>query len=283
MNARRNDPLDPYAQATEVVRVRDPDRYIADLFAPSSARRHLFALHAFDVETARVRSVVSEPALGEIRLQWWRDAIANGSGGGHPTAAALIETITRFNLPVDAFMHLLEARVFDLYDDAMPTLNDLEGYAGETAGALIQMAAIILAAGHDPGSAEAAGHAGVALALVGLLRALPVYTARGQCYLPLGMMRVRGLSRETMAAGELTPELGSLLRDLRTIARQHLSEAERALAEADPAVTPAFLPLALVEPYLERMDRDDYNPFAGPVEVPRWKRQWILWRAARKM
>jgi phytoene synthase len=180
-------------------------------------------------------------------------------------------------------MRLLEARTFDLYDDAMPTLNDLEGYAGETASALIQMAAVVLAAGHDPMSAEAAGHAGVALALTSLLRALPVHTARGQCYLPLGMMRVRGFSRETLAAGAMTPELASLLRDLRTIARQHLAEAERALAEADPAVAPAFLPLALVRPYLERMDRDDYDPFAGPVEVPRWKRQWILWRAARRM
>jgi phytoene synthase len=73
-----------------------------------------------------------------------------------------------------------------------------------------------------------------------------------------------------------------LLADLRTIVRQHLTEAERELADVDPVVKPAFLPLALVQPYLERMDRKDYDPFAG-VEIAPWRRQWIVWRAARKM
>ena len=44
-----------------------------------------------------------------------------------------------------AFDRLLDARVFDLYDDPMPSLNDLEGYAGDTESALIQLGAIILA------------------------------------------------------------------------------------------------------------------------------------------
>ena len=52
-----------------------------------------------------------------------------------------------FGLPLAAFDNLLEARIFDLYDDPMPTLNDLEGYAGETASALIQLGAMILAGG----------------------------------------------------------------------------------------------------------------------------------------
>ena len=71
----------------------DRDRYLADLFAPARGAPHLFALHAFNAEVARVRDAVSEPTLGEIRLQWWRDAIASGDGGGNPVAAALIETI----------------------------------------------------------------------------------------------------------------------------------------------------------------------------------------------
>ena len=59
--------------------------------------------------------------------------------------------------------------VFDLYDDTMPTLNDLEGYCGETSSSLIRLGAMILADGSDPGAADAAGHAGVAYALTGLL------------------------------------------------------------------------------------------------------------------
>jgi phytoene synthase len=50
---------------------------------------------------------------------------------------------------------------------------------------------------------------------------------------------------------------------------------------APPAVTPALLPVALVRPTLARMERRSYDPFA-PVEIARWRRQWLLWRAARR-
>ena len=50
------------------------------------------------------------------------------------------------------FDDYLEARIFDLYDDPMPTRADLEGYCGETASALIQLAAMVL----DPRGGAAA-------------------------------------------------------------------------------------------------------------------------------
>ncbi|MEJ0098091.1 MAG: phytoene/squalene synthase family protein [Bauldia sp.] len=276
-------PADPFARAGEAVRAADRDRYIADLFAPESAHPHLFALHAFNAEVARVREVVSDPKLGEIRLQWWRDAIVDGAAAGHPIATALNRTIAEFALPTDAFGRLLDARIFDLYDDPMPTLNDLEGYAGDTSSSLIQLAAIVLAGGRDPGTAEAAGHAGVAYALTGIMRAVPIHAARGQLYLPQAMVAARGIDTAALFAGSVTPELRALLADLRTIARQHLAEAERGIADLAPPVSAAFLPLALVKPYLDRMDRPGYDPFSGAVELPPWRRQWILWRAARRM
>lgn len=85
--------MDAYAHVTELVRTRDKDRYLADLFAPEPTRKHLHALHAFAIEVAEVRDKVREPLPGELRLQWWRDAIAAGEGQGNPLAAALIETI----------------------------------------------------------------------------------------------------------------------------------------------------------------------------------------------
>jgi phytoene synthase len=272
---------DPYERAAETVRTQDRDRYLADLFAPQDVRRHLFALHAFNVEVARIRNVVSDPGLGEIRMQWWRDAIVSGAAGGHPIARALIETVRQFSLPTSALHRLLDARVFDLYDDPMPSLNDLEGYAGDTTSALMQLAAIVLAGGKDPGTADASGHAGVAYALTGIMRSLPRNAPRGQTFLPNEMLLVRGVDPQAFAAGRATPELRSLLTDIRTIARQHLVAAEREIAEFAPVLKPAFLPLALVRPYLDRMDREDYDPFVG-VEFAPWRRQWIIWRAARR-
>ena len=58
------------------VRRHDRARYLSSLFAPDERREDLFALYAFNLEVAKTAEVVSEPMLGQIRLQWWREAIA---------------------------------------------------------------------------------------------------------------------------------------------------------------------------------------------------------------
>jgi 15-cis-phytoene synthase len=273
--------MDEYEHCARTARELDRDRYIADLFAPQPARQHLFALHAFSAEVARIRDMVSDPVLGEIRLQWWRDALLGG-GGGHPVATALIETIRTFALPLGGFEGLLDARIFDLYDDQMPSLRDLEGYTGETSSALIQLGAIVLAGGHDPRVAGAAGHAGVAYGLTGLMRALPIHAARGQCYLPADIAAAHGFDRAMLGAGRATPELLATLAELRAIARDHLAKAMPEIAAMPVSLKPAFLPVALVAPSLDRMDRPGYDPFSGSPDLAPWRRQWIIWRASRR-
>jgi phytoene synthase len=68
---------------------------------------------------------------------------------------------------------------------------------------------------------------------------------------------------------------------MRRKAREHLAQAERAADDIPAAALPALLPVALVQPVLERMERADYDPFV-PVETPQWRRQWRLWRAAAR-
>lgn len=274
--------MDPYAHCAATLRQRDRDRYVADLFAPQSPRRHLFALHAFASEVARVRDMVSEPGLGEIRLQWWRDALTAGPQAGHPIATALNQTIADCAMPYAAFAMLIDAREFDLYDDPMPTFDDLEGYAGQTTSSLLHLSAAVLAGERDPGSTEAAGHAGVALTLTAVMRALPLHAARGQCYLPQDLMVAHGLEHTALLAGATTPALTATLAELRSIAREHLAAAERAIASLDPATRPAFLPLTLVGPDLDLMDRPTYQPLSAGQAVAPWRRMWLLWRAARR-
>ena len=186
----------------EAVRAADRDRYLSVLYAPEDKRPSLFALYAFNAEIASVRDRIREALPGEIRLQWWRDAIASDEPGGHPLAEALLAAIGRHNLPKKPFDDYLEARIFDLYDDPMPGRAELEGYCGETASALIQLAALVLDAEAAPAVAEAAGHAGCAQAITGLIRLIPLHRARGQCYVPRDVLAAAGTSPEAFVAGE---------------------------------------------------------------------------------
>ncbi len=187
------------AHCLALLREADRDRYLTVLYAPQDKRGALAALYAFNAEVSRIRELVHEPLPGEVRLQWWRDLLngdARGSAEAHPVAAALIGAIEKYELPRTAFDNYCEARIFDLYDDPMPSRNDFEGYCGETASAIIQLAGLILDRDAAQNFAELAGHAGVAQAVTGLLRLLPIHRRRGQLYVPADMLQAVGVSRD---------------------------------------------------------------------------------------
>src|SRR5207244_1333033 len=126
---------DNFAHCENLVREADKDRYLAALFAPAEHRPALFALYAFDVEIKQVPGRVMNPLAGEVRLEWWREWLAGNrldEARGTPAAAALLDVIARYQLPVRLLDAIVEAHSFDLYDEPVATLEDLERYVTTT-------------------------------------------------------------------------------------------------------------------------------------------------------
>jgi phytoene synthase len=281
-----------YALCERLVRDEDPDRAVAVQFAPAEARRHLLALYAFNIETARVRDQISQPLPGEIRLQWWRDIIAPAAGdgaddlagerpgGGHPVAAALLDTIARFDLPSAAFERFLDARIFDLYDDPMPSVTAFEGYAGDTASSLIIMAAMILDRSQAPQVSDAAGHAGVAQAAVGALRLLPLHRRRRQVFLPADLLAAAGCPVEALIAGEAEPT-DRAIAAMTAFAKDHLDRYRVHRAAVPPSLRAAFLPADMTATYLKRIAASGRAAIDTPRPVGPLRRSFSLWRAMR--
>src|SRR3954471_15014844 len=108
--------------AAEVRRLDRP-RFLTALFAPSSLREDLFALYAFNLEIAKTLETVSEPMLGRIRLQWWRETIEGiyeGRGPQHAVAEPLAAAIRRHALPRAPLDRLIDARESDLEEEPPP-------------------------------------------------------------------------------------------------------------------------------------------------------------------
>jgi phytoene synthase len=271
---------DAYAHCESVVRAADKDRFLAALFAPAERRRHLFALYAFNGEIARVRELAREALPGEIRLQWWRDVLAGDARGevsANPIAAALLDTIGACGLSLDPLVRLIDAHAFDLYDDAMATLADLDAYGRDTEGALMGLAARVLA-GDD--AAAAAASAGIACAVTNRLRTFPADAARRQMFVPVAILDRHGVSRAAVEAQQNSAELRAALADLRTHAQSAFAAFLRAAEEIPEHCAPAFLAAAVVPAWLKRLDRAA-DPFR-PVDLAQWRRQCIIWRAARR-
>jgi len=275
---------DSFAHCEALVRAADKDRFVATLFAPAEHRGPLHALYAFNLEVAPVREAAHEPLAGEIRLQWWRDVLGGmgrGEVAANPVAAALLATIERFNLPRESLDALIEARRFDIYDESMTSLAELERYGEGASSGVIRLAAHILNGGRDAGIDVLARHAGLAHAVTGLLKAFPAHSARGQLYVPLDVLARHGADRSDVASGRATPPLRAALAELRRAARGHLAEAGQSLHTAPLPVMPALLPIAPVGPTLSRLERSEHDPFV-PVEIASWRRQLLIWRAAHR-
>jgi phytoene synthase len=275
-----------YRACRILVRTEDRDRYLSALFAPAGKRKHLFALYAFNIEIARIPELVREPMMGEVRLQWWRDALdgrAAGDVARNPVANALLDTVKRFNLSRGLLYELIDAKAFDLYGEPMESLSRLETYLDSTSASLMRLAAEILAGQETPEIAAAATQVGRVSAIAGLLRKFGPHASRGRIFLPpLDVLTRHGSSAGEALSGQAGENLRAALREMRDLARFHLAEARTALTRLPKAVAPAFLPAELALEYLDQMEKPDYDPFRTRIEIPRWKKPWLLWRAARR-
>lgn len=266
----------------ELVRRHDFDRYASTLFVPEDRRRALLALYAFNAEITRVREQVSQPLPGEVRLQWWTDALA-GIGHGdveqNPVTAELLLAIRTHDLSIDRLSKLIDVHIFDLYHDPMPDLAVLESHIRDTSSTLLASAARILGEASEAGD-HIAEHAGLAQGVARVIALLPFDVARRQLFLPQDMLVQNGSSAEEVFAGKMTAAIRATLDQLIGGAREQLATAEGMLQDVSPSARAAFLPMALAKHDLARMARADYDPFELDVRS-RLRTLWTLWRASK--
>ena len=206
------DPQTPKANSELDAQVRraDEDRWLASRFAPEDVRRKLLAIYAVNNEIARTSEVVREPGVGLIRLAWWRDALADvhaGKAPEHPLLA-MYATVAA-GLPSERWAALTEARAKDFERAPFASWADAERYVDDTAGAVLTLAVAACARGADEAKAAApfVRVAAWAWGYLGLVRALPVWAARGRTLLPASEMRerARAAHAEARKAARLLP------------------------------------------------------------------------------
>jgi 15-cis-phytoene synthase len=268
------------ALCLQTLRETDRDRYLAALLTPADRRAAIVALYAYNAELARVRDLVREPLPGEVRLQYWRDLLqgdAHGETAANPVAAELLRAMQTWRLPGTPLVAMADARIFDLYDDPMETTGMFEGYAGETASALIQLASLVLDPQAAEGAADMVGHAGVALAVAGAILLLPIHTARGQVYLPTQILASVGLDRHAFLTAGRDDRVDAAIQAFAGFGLDHLRKA-RAAGRLPKSLVPAFLPATLAEPVLKRAAKAGSACLTADIRPPQWRRQLAMMR-----
>ncbi|MEM7446294.1 MAG: phytoene/squalene synthase family protein [Pseudomonadota bacterium] len=262
----------------------DRDRFLTALFAPAENREALFALTAFNLEIAKTREVVTEPMLGQIRLQWWRDAIAEvyeGAPRRHEVIEPLSEAVSQRGLTRAHFETLIDAREDDLTETAPPTLSALEDYCTRTSAPLIQLQLEVLGVGQGAAH-EAAKSVGAAWALTGLMRAVPFHARQRRVYLPTAV--VEEVAVEMGELFELRPHAGlaKAVEKLADRAAALLKVARRLNSEVGKAALPPLLLGTLTAGYLKRIRGAHFDVFSPQVqEADPLRQAKLLWASLK--
>jgi phytoene synthase len=280
---RRSAEVERLSPVAALVRRHDRDRFQTVLFAPAACHEALFALYAFNYEIARVRESVSEPPLGRIRLEWWRESIGAAFEGGavrhHPVVESLATTIRERRLTRGHFDRLIETRESDLDDEPWPSLAALEDYAEGASATLVYLALEILAA-NDPPSQEAGHHVGIAYALAGLLRAMPFRAHAGRPVVPTEIAGRDGIGQRDYRAARGSPGLREATAELVAAASRHLDRARALRRRLPRAALPALLPARIAQGWLERLKRAEYDVFDPALAALDPLQGWRLAMAA---
>ncbi len=247
------------ASLAEHVRARDPDRFLAAIFAAATQRETLFTLLAYNGELARAREAASNPIAALIRLQWWRDAIAEARARRparrHEVAEPLHAAITAGALDADALTAMADAREAEAEADGIPTAAAFSAYLRATAGALAVATARLL--GAEAAHLPLIERLGAGYGLAGVLRSAPHLARAGRCLLPAAPLAELGLTREGVMA---EPHLAAPL--IRAMAEEGAARLAEARAEA------RFLPRGLLAATLPAvLAGRDFARLASGVEA----------------
>ena len=197
----------------------------------------LLALAAFHGEIARIPQTVREPAVGDIRLQWWRDAL----GCRVETSPAILSPMRcaprARARPAARYARCDHRRLRARAGGRHP--DDSGGASKRTSPRRTARRSTSprVSSAQPPASADPLLHAaGQAWGRVQLLRALPLLASRG-------------------AIRSVTPKWPRLRRR-RCCGkpRAELATARQRVTAAPATIRPAMLPLALVEPYLKALE-----------------------------
>ncbi|KAI9203095.1 isoprenoid synthase domain-containing protein [Polychytrium aggregatum] len=268
---------------SDLVRRYDYDHYLASIFVPAQAREAYWAIRSLNIELSLVHENVKEIAIRKMRLQWWRDAldlVYKGQPPNQPVAQALAKAVAEGALSRIWLKRLIDEREKRLTDVQFGTLHDLEQYAENTAGSLINLQIESLGL-RDLHADHAASHIGKAIGIVTMLRGTPFHIQSRQFYLPSEVTAKHGIVTEELFRHGPSDRLADAVFEIATLANDHMITARSFAKEIPHAAYPALLGTVTCDVYLKKLERVNFNLFDKSLFKKDLVLPFKLWRSSR--
>jgi hypothetical protein len=164
-----------------LVKSHDFENYLVGLLVPRLDRTHFFAVHAFNVEMALIKSsTMDNKNAARMRCKWWLEFLSQVYDGGydqstyqHPVAQSLSVAIQERSLSRRWLEYLVESRLQDILSPQTETLSELEDVVEKSHSSLLYLTLETVNPNQNGYPQEVdymASHVGVSFGLVSVLR-----------------------------------------------------------------------------------------------------------------
>lgn len=242
----------------------DYENFLCTLLIGGEARREALAIRAFNVELARIPSVVSEHKIALMRLQFWEDSLAklfdkaSPTLPKHPVVNELSLVLNKTKLTKRYFDRLINARKIQNLN--FISTKQMENYAEETVSSVNYLLLEVLNC-RNVNADHAASHLGKAHGITNILRSIYLQRSRSQFLpIPQEILMKHGVSQERFFRSKPNDKgVEEVVFEIATLAHQHLEKSLALLPQVPKESKIVFLPSVTNRRFLERLRRVNFN------------------------
>lgn len=276
-----------YDLCEQITRQHSKTFFIATGLLPYAKRRAARALYAFCRVTDDLVDQNLPAPERETALRAWQHRVSlDDFTGEDAVALAWSDTRARFHIPYGYAQQLIEGCARDIVQTRYETFDDLAAYSYGVASTVGLMAMHII--GFT--GAEAIPYAvrlGVALQMTNILRDVGEDWRNGRLYLPLNELHAAGLTEDSIASREITPQWREFMRFQIERNRTLYTESMAGIAMLSPNGRFAIAAAArLYEAILKDIEAHDYNVFGRRASISKLgkaRRLPAIWWFSRKV
>jgi 15-cis-phytoene synthase len=267
--------------------------YLATLLLPPAKRPYVHALYGFARYADEIVDVPGrDDATAAAHLQSWGATFLDDVRRGHsddPVCRAVVDTVSRWAIPVEHFEAFLESMAMDLSITDYSSYDDLYHYVYGSAAVIgLQMVPILEPL--DEEAYSAAKDLGVAFQLANFIRDVGEDLDRGRVYLPSDELARFDLSRADLERRVVDERVRSLLAFQIARVRRLEAAARPGIALLHPTSQPCIEAARILYcGIVDEVEAIDYQVFTRRATVPRSRRlsvaarAWTRARRARRL
>jgi len=271
-----------YQECKRLNSIHGKTYYLATLLLPPAKRPHVHALYGF----ARYADEIVDDLASNLTLdekafvlkKWSNQVLSDIKSGSSndPIAAAVVDTTSRFKIPIAHFEAFLHSMNMDLTVRQYQSYEDLHEYVYGSAAVIgLQMVSVLGTISPDAVTSanEAAEKLGIAFQLANFIRDVGEDLDRGRVYLPMTELEAHGVNRQMLEARVTTPQIKSALKEQIQRVRRLQNESTAGIKLLTPGARECIQAASqLYCGIVDEVEKIDYQIFTKRAKTSNWRR-----------